>query len=151
MKKVICYQLELGKYNFAVISTKCSSFHQGESEEVRTSNHELPVLHPGDWRHGWRKHQDVCERGMMEKSAVVEHAWENHPIHWEETTVLDHGMGQELLALHIQMTPPDDTSRGALQLRWRTAKSLVAGPLWWGGNEEGAILTDLWPPMTWSR
>ena len=33
--------------------------------------------------------------------------WENHhPIHLEETTVLDHGRGQELLvkeALHIQM------------------------------------------------
>ena len=44
----------------------------------------------------------------MEKSAVAEHAWEHHhPIHWEETTVLDHGRGQELLvkeALHIQMT-----------------------------------------------
>ena len=43
----------------------------------------------------------------MEKSAAVEHAWENHhPISWEETTVLDHGRGQELLvkeALHIQM------------------------------------------------
>ena len=32
---------------------------------------------------------------MMEKSAVVEYTWENHhPIHCEETTVLDH---QELL------------------------------------------------------
>ena len=32
----------------------------------------------------------------MEKSAVAEHAWENHlPIDWEETTVLDHGRGQE--------------------------------------------------------
>ena len=43
----------------------------------------------------------------MEKSAVAEHAWENHHlIHWEQTTVLDHGRGQELLvkeALHIQM------------------------------------------------
>ena len=30
--------------------------------------------------------------GMMEKSAVAEHVWEHHrPIHWEETTVLDHG------------------------------------------------------------
>ena len=48
----------------------------------------------------------------MEKSAVAEHAWENHhPIDWEETTVLDHGRGQELLlkeALHIQMTPSDE-------------------------------------------
>ena len=29
----------------------------------------------------------------MEKSAVAEHAWENHhPIDWEETTVLDHSL-----------------------------------------------------------
>ena len=31
--------------------------------------------------------------------------------HWEETTVLDHGRGQELLvkeALHIQMTPVEE-------------------------------------------
>ena len=55
--------------------------------------------------------QDACERGMMEKSAVAEHAWENHhPIHWEETTMPYHGRGQELLvkeALHIQMTPSE--------------------------------------------
>ena len=42
----------------------------------------------------------------------MEHAWENHhPIDWEETTVLDHGRGQELLlkeALHIKMTPSDE-------------------------------------------
>ena len=59
-----------------------------------------------------KEHQDACERGMMEKSAVAEHAWEHHhPIHWEETTVLDHGRGQELLvkeALHIQMTPVEE-------------------------------------------
>ena len=50
MKKVICYQLELGKYNFAVISTKCSSFHQGESEEVRTSttNFQSSIPETGD-------------------------------------------------------------------------------------------------------
>ena len=38
--------------------------------------------------------------------------WENHhPIDWEETIVLDHGRGQELLlkeALHIQMTPSNE-------------------------------------------
>ena len=48
----------------------------------------------------------------MNKSAVVDHSWENyHPIHWEETTVLDHDRGQELLvkeALHIQMTPSEE-------------------------------------------
>ena len=25
-----------------------------------------------------KEHRDACERGMMEKSAVVEHMWENH-------------------------------------------------------------------------
>ena len=48
----------------------------------------------------------------MEKSAEVEHVWENHhPIHWEKTTILDHGRGQELYvkeALHIQMTPAEE-------------------------------------------
>ena len=30
----------------------------------------------------------------MEKSAVVEHVWENTTqIHWEETALLDHGSG----------------------------------------------------------
>ena len=29
----------------------------------------------------------------MEKSVVAEHVWENHhPIDWEETTLLDHGL-----------------------------------------------------------
>ena len=59
-----------------------------------------------------KEHRDACEKGMMEKSAVAEHAWENHhPIDWEETTVLDRGRGQELLlkeALHIQMTPSEE-------------------------------------------
>ena len=58
-----------------------------------------------------KEYRHPCRRGMMEKSAVAEHAWENHhPIDWEETTVLDHGRGQELLlkeALHILMTPSD--------------------------------------------
>ena len=34
--------------------------------------------------------------------------WEGDQIHWEETAVLDHDRGQELLvkqALHVQMTP----------------------------------------------
>jgi len=36
-----------------------------------------------------KEHQDVCKRGMMEKSAVVEHAWENHhQIHWGKTKVI---------------------------------------------------------------
>ena len=47
----------------------------------------------------------------MKKSTVAEHACENrNPIHREETTVLGHGSGHELLvkeALHIQMTPSE--------------------------------------------
>ena len=37
--------------------------------------------------------------------------WEGDQIHWEETAVLDHDRGQELLvkqALHTQMTPPEE-------------------------------------------
>ena len=58
-----------------------------------------------------KEHRDACERGMMEKSAVAEHAWKNHhPIDWEET-VLDYGRRQELLvkeAVNIQMTPSEE-------------------------------------------
>ena len=72
-----------------------------------------PGLHWGDQMETGDKaegNRDACERGMMEKSAVAEHAWENHhPIDWEETTVLDDSRGQELLeALHIQMTPSEE-------------------------------------------
>ena len=36
-----------------------------------------------------KEHQDACERGIMEKPAVVEHEWENHHrIHWEKTTAV---------------------------------------------------------------
>ena len=42
-----------------------------------------------------KENRDACERGMMVKSAVAEHAWgDHHPILWEKTTVLDHGRGQ---------------------------------------------------------
>jgi len=44
---------------------------------------------------GPKEHRDACKRGMMEKLAVTEHAWENHhPIHWEETSVLDKARSQ---------------------------------------------------------
>ena len=50
-------------------------------------------METGDDTEGTPK--DACEKGVMEKSAVVEQVWENnHPIHWEKTTVLDHGKGQ---------------------------------------------------------
>ena len=77
----------------------------------------------------------------MEKSAVAEHAWENHhPIDWEETTVLDRGRGQELLlkeALHIQMTPSEECFNrdGGLEVPgcWIAVMR----------RQGGAILTDL--------
>ena len=88
-----------------------------------------------------KENGDTCKRGMMEKSALAEHAWENHHlIHWEETTVLDHGRRQELLVKEALRT-----LRGPLQLlRWRT------GTAWLHvdhcdeetGSEELAILTD---------
>ena len=66
--------------------------------------------------------------GYTEKSAVAEHAWENHyPIHWEETTMHGgpFGRGQELLvkeALQIQKTISDE--RSTEMENWM---SLVAG------------------------
>ena len=49
--------------------------------------------------------------GLPDWSALAEQGWENHhPIHCEETTMLD-GRGQELLvkeALHILMTPSEE-------------------------------------------
>ena len=88
-----------------------------------------------------KEHRDACERGMMEKSAVAEHVWEHHhPIHWEETTVLDHGRRQELLmkeALHIQMTPVEE--------RFNRDGGLEVPGCWTAvmRRQGGAILTDL--------
>ena len=65
-------------------------------------------METGDETEGTMRY--ACKRGMTEKSAVVEHTWD--PIHWEETTVLDHGRGQELFA------HPDGTLRGELQPSW---------------------------------
>ena len=60
-----------------------------------------------------KEHQDVCERGMLEKSAVTEHAQERqHPIRWGEMAVLDRARRhKELLlkeALYIQRIPAGD-------------------------------------------
>ena len=62
-----------------------------------------------------KEHRDACERGKMEKSAVAEHAWENHhSIHctgpWQRTGVVGEG----------DPAQPDDTCRGALHPRWKT-------------------------------
>ena len=84
---------------------------------------------------------------MMEKSAVVEHAWittiqstGRRPLYWT--------MAEEKSCWWRRPC----TSRWHL---WRSTstemekwKSLVAGLPWWGSRKGGAILTDLWPPMT---
>ena len=56
-----------------------------------------------------KEHQDACCRGMAEKSAVAEHAWEHHHhIEWEGTRVTDQARRPKELqlkeALHIQMS-----------------------------------------------
>ena len=56
-----------------------------------------------------KEHQDTCFRGMVEKSAVAEHAWEHHHhIEWEGTRVIDRARRPKELqlkeALHIQMS-----------------------------------------------
>ena len=67
-------------------------------------------------------------------------------IHWEETTMLDHGRGQELW-WRRPCTSRWHPQRSA-STEMEDWKSLVAGLLWYGGREGEAILTDLWPPMT---
>ena len=54
----------------------------------------------------FKEHQEVLRRGMTEKSAVAEHAWDNqHSINWKEASIIDQArMHKELLlkeALHI--------------------------------------------------
>jgi len=68
-----------------------------------------------------REHRDACERGMMEKLAVVEYAWENHhPINRKEALVLDRARGQgERYTAEGGPVHPDDTHREVLQQGWR--------------------------------
>ena len=68
-----------------------------------------------------KEHRDACEKGMMEKSDVVEHAWENHQlIHWEEMIVLDHGRGYIGAVGEGGPAHLDLTLGGALHPKWRT-------------------------------
>ena len=62
------------------------------------------------WSDGDLVDQEALRRGMTEKSAVTEHAWDNqHFINWKEASIIDRArMHEELLlkeALHIHMTP----------------------------------------------
>ena len=69
-----------------------------------------------------KEHRDACKRGMIEKSAVAEHVWENHhPIDWEETR--GHSAGPRQWTGNVAeggTAHPDDTLGGVLQPGWRT-------------------------------
>ena len=72
---------------------------------------------------GLKEHQETLRRGMTEKSAVAEHAWDNqHSINWQEASIIDRARRhKELLlkeALHIHMTPADQhlNREGGLEL-----------------------------------
>ena len=59
--------------------------------------------------------------GTLEKSALAEHAWENHhPIKWEEATVIDQARThKELLlkeAIHIRLQHAHLNRDGGLEL-----------------------------------
>ena len=61
------------------------------------------------------------DEGALEKSALAEHAWENHhPIKWEEATVIDQARtNKELLlkeAIHIRLQHPHLNRDGGLEL-----------------------------------
>ena len=44
-----------------------------------------------------KEHQDACQSGVLEKSAVAEHAWkDHHSIRWEEVTVVDRTRPEKL-------------------------------------------------------
>ena len=101
--------LPLGKQSNVVYRIPCSCSQVYIGETKRRLETRL------------KEHWDACERGMMEKSALAEHAWENyHPIDWEETTVLDHSRGHAGAIGEGGPAHSDDTLRGVLQLGWRT-------------------------------
>ena len=68
-----------------------------------------------------KEHQDACQRGTLEKSALAEHARENHhPIKREEATVIGQARThKELLlkeAIHIRLQHPYLNRDGGLEL-----------------------------------
>ena len=59
-----------------------------------------------------KEHQDACEEGLIERSAIAEHAWtQQHPIAWEKAAAVDQARRKKELilkeALHIQITPEE--------------------------------------------
>ena len=60
--------LALGKQSNVVYRNPCSCSQVYIGETRRRLEMRL------------KEHRDTCENGMTEKSAVAEHAWENHPV-----------------------------------------------------------------------
>ena len=65
-----------------------------------------------------KEHQEACCRGMLERSAVAEHAWtHHHPIKCEDTRVIDLARRPKVLqlkkALHIQTGAEELLNRDA--------------------------------------
>ena len=93
--------LRLGKQSNVVyrIPCSCSKVYIGETKwtlEARV-----------------KEHGDACNRGMMERSAIAEQAWEKQQcIDWKDTSVVDKARGYKGLilkeAVHILMTPAED-------------------------------------------
>ena len=59
-----------------------------------------------------KEHKDACEKGLTERSAIAEHAWnEHHPIERKAAATVDKAKGRKELALkevlHIQLTPKE--------------------------------------------
>ena len=62
-----------------------------------------------------KEYRDTCEKGILEKSAIAEHTWENHHhIRWEEASVVDRARRPKEL-LKGPSTHPYDHCIGALQ------------------------------------
>ena len=52
-----------------------------------------------------KEHRDACCRGMLDKSAMAEHAWKRyHPIKWEDTRVIDRARRPKELQLKEALT-----------------------------------------------
>ena len=94
-----------------------------------------------------KEHQGACERGwwicrMKQSMRAKNTTWSTGRRWWCWTIAEDRSCWRRRPCTS-RWHPQRNT-----QLRWRTGSPLVAGLLWWGGRKGGAMLTDLWPPMT---
>ena len=90
--------LPLGKRSRVVYQIPCSCGQVYVGETIRRLETRM------------KEHQDACEKGALEKSAIAEHAWErHHPIKWEDTAILAQARGHKELrlkeAFHIRRIP----------------------------------------------